>query len=68
MSSIKAHLGMILLETQALSREHLTETDEFIVLNRIETTVHEARQVFERTKKIDDEKPSVIQEVKADSP
>ena len=48
--------------------EHTTEADEFIAVDEIEQAVngiqllvHEARKVFERTKRIEDEKPSSVQ-------
>ena len=63
MSTIKEHLGNILKETSALLNEHTTEADEFIAVDEIEQavngvqkTVHEARKVFERTKRINEEK------------
>jgi hypothetical protein len=67
MSSIKSHLDGILEITKQLHEEHTTEADEFVAVdeikqavNKVELTVHEARKVFERTKKIDEE-PSGIQ-------
>jgi hypothetical protein len=41
-----------------MAAEHVTESDEFVAVNEIELAVHEARKVFERTKKIEDEEPS----------
>ena len=62
MSSIKSHLDAILKETDELQQEHTTEADEFVAVeeivqavNKVELTIHEARAVFERTKKINGE-------------
>jgi len=63
MSSIKDHLVAILKETDELLNEHTTEADEFIAVDEIEQAVNgfrllvdKARKVFERTKRIDQEK------------
>ena len=63
MSSIKDHLDAILKETTELLNEHTTEADEFLAVDEIEQAVnkfqlavHEARKVFERTKRIEEVK------------
>lgn len=57
---------MILIETQRLSNEHLTETHELTALNLIEQAVYKATKVFEQ--KIYDEEPSEICSAETDRP
>lgn len=55
MSNIKSLLNAMLDITRKLAAEHVNQSDEFVAINEIELAVHEARIVFERTKKIDEE-------------
>ena len=49
-------MAAILKETGELQDEHADQPDEFIAVNDIELAVHEARKVFERTKRIEEVK------------
>ncbi len=55
MSSIKSLLNAILDITAKLSAEHVNQADEFTAVKEVELAVHEARKVFERTKKIEEQ-------------
>ena len=66
-STIRGHLNRILDEINAL-QQVVSQADEFTVLEDLKLAVYATRKVFERTKEINNEKPSSIQEIETNSP